>query len=180
MWMGFSGILGTHTMMSWVIARFGTKGQRARYLPRLATGELRGGTAITEPDAGSDVAAVRTHARCTDSGYVLSGTKTFLTNGENGNVFLVVAKTRSMRPRMYSGLHRAPQQHAVGQPAGHLERPHPLSRRTGGSTPARAERPAPHCRTGRTPAGRGRPGVLGAPPGRPPPWLSAPDDGRKG
>jgi alkylation response protein AidB-like acyl-CoA dehydrogenase len=103
-WMGFSGILGTHTMMSWVIAKFGTEEQRSRYLPRLATGELRGGTAITEPDAGSDVAAIRTRARHTDSGYVLSGTKTFLTNGENGNVFLVVAKTDEDASPTHAGI----------------------------------------------------------------------------
>ncbi|GAC1653123.1 MAG: acyl-CoA dehydrogenase family protein [Candidatus Dormibacteraceae bacterium] len=92
-WMGFAGILGSHTMMSSIIARFGTADQRRNYLPRLATGELRGGTAITEPDAGSDVQAIRTFARRDGDGYILNGTKAFLTNGVRGDVFIVVAKT---------------------------------------------------------------------------------------
>jgi len=92
-WMGFAGILGSHTMMSSVIARFGTADQKVRYLPRLATGELRGGTAITEPDAGSDVQAIRTFARRDGDAYILNGTKAFLTNGVRGDVFIVVAKT---------------------------------------------------------------------------------------
>jgi len=92
-WMGFAGVLGTHTMMSRVISEFGTPEQKQRYLPRLATGELRGGTAITEPEAGSDVQAIRTTAARIENGYRLNGRKTFLTNGANGNLFLIVAKT---------------------------------------------------------------------------------------
>lgn len=92
-WMGYAGILGTHSMMCSVISQFGSPDQKARYLPGLAEGNARGGTAITEPNAGSDVQAIRTTATKVDGGYRLDGTKTFLTNGENGNLFLVLAKT---------------------------------------------------------------------------------------
>ncbi len=103
-WMGFAGILGTHTMMSRVISEFGTLEQKQRYLPRLATGELRGGTAITEPEAGSDVQAIRTTAMIVEGGYRLNGRKTFLTNGANGNLFAIVAKTDLAAEPPYRGM----------------------------------------------------------------------------
>jgi alkylation response protein AidB-like acyl-CoA dehydrogenase len=103
-WMGFAGVLGTHTMMTSVIARFGTADQKDAYLGRLATGALRGGTAITEPDAGSDVQAIRTFARRDGASYVLNGTKAFLTNGARGDVFVVVAKTDLEKPPAKGGI----------------------------------------------------------------------------
>jgi alkylation response protein AidB-like acyl-CoA dehydrogenase len=103
-WMGFAGVLGTHTMMTSVLARFGTSDQKANYLGRLATGELRGGTAITEPDAGSDVQAIRTFARRDGDSYILNGNKAFLTNGARGDVFVVVAKTDLEQPPAHGGI----------------------------------------------------------------------------
>jgi alkylation response protein AidB-like acyl-CoA dehydrogenase len=103
-WAGFAGILGTHTMLTRVLNDFGTDEQRQRYLPRLASGELRGGTAITEPDAGSDVQAIRTTARRVEGGYVLRGRKTFLTNGAHGNIFLIVAKTDPKAKPAHTGI----------------------------------------------------------------------------
>ncbi|HEY8448915.1 MAG TPA: acyl-CoA dehydrogenase family protein [Bacillota bacterium] len=103
-WMGFAGILGSHTMMTNVLTLFGTEEQKRRWLPKLASGELRGGTAITEPHAGSDVQAIRTVAKRTADGYRLSGTKTFLTNGKNGHVFIVVAKTDPEAQPPYKGI----------------------------------------------------------------------------
>lgn len=104
-WMGFAGILGSHTMMTNVIAMFGTEEQKQKYLPKLASGELRGGTAITEPHAGSDVQAIRTVAKKTDRGtYKITGTKTFLTNGKNGHVFIIVAKTDPNAEPRYRGI----------------------------------------------------------------------------
>ena len=78
-WMGFAGISATDTMMSGVIAAFGTNEQQREYLPLLASGAMIGGTAITEPHAGSDVQAIRTTATAVEGGYRLNGTKTFLT-----------------------------------------------------------------------------------------------------
>jgi len=103
-WMGFAGILGTHTMMSGVIAAFGTDEQQRDYLPALASGATIGGTAITEPHAGSDVQAIRTTAMAVEGGYRLNGTKTFLTNGVNGSLFLIVAKTDPDADPPYHGI----------------------------------------------------------------------------
>lgn len=103
-WMGFAGVLGTHSMMAGVVTRFGTEEQKKRYLPRLASGELIGGTAITEPHAGTDVQAIRTVAKKVDGGYVLNGTKTFLTNGKNGNLIIIVAKTDPDAEPRYKGI----------------------------------------------------------------------------
>jgi acyl-CoA dehydrogenase len=75
------------------ILRYGTEGQKKRWLPKLATGELVGAIAMTEPGTGSDLQAVRTTARKSGNGYVLNGAKTFITNGQHANLIIVVAKT---------------------------------------------------------------------------------------
>lgn len=94
-WMGYAGILGTHSMMCSLISEFGTREQKTGYLPGLARGEFHGGTAITEPEAGSDVQAISTSATRVAGGYRLDGRKSFLTNGASGNLFVIVAKTDS-------------------------------------------------------------------------------------
>jgi acyl-CoA dehydrogenase len=75
------------------ILHYGTEEQKRRWLPRLATGELVGAIAMSEPGAGSDLQGVRTSARKTGNGYVLNGSKTFITNGQHANLIIVVAKT---------------------------------------------------------------------------------------
>lgn len=75
------------------ILHHGTEAQRRSWLPRLASGELVGAVAMTEPCAGSDLQGIRTTARRTDSGYVIDGQKTFVTNGQNANLVIVVCKT---------------------------------------------------------------------------------------
>ncbi len=75
------------------ILRFGTQAQRERYLPRLASGEWLGALGLTEPDAGSDVAGIRARAVPSDGGWVLNGTKTFITNGPIADVVVVLAWT---------------------------------------------------------------------------------------
>lgn len=75
------------------ILHYGTEAQKRRWLPRLATGELVGAIAMTEPGTGSDLQAVRTTARRVGNGYVLNGAKTFITNGQHANFVIVVAKT---------------------------------------------------------------------------------------
>jgi isovaleryl-CoA dehydrogenase len=72
----------------------GTEEQKQRYLPRLATAELIGGLALTEPDAGSDAMGIRTTARAVEGGYLLNGTKVFITNGPIADLLIVYAKTR--------------------------------------------------------------------------------------
>src|SRR5579864_3252305 len=75
------------------ILRYGTEEQKKRWLPKLATGELVGAIAMTEPGTGSDLQGVRTTARKSGNGYLLNGSKTFITNGQHANLIIVVAKT---------------------------------------------------------------------------------------
>jgi alkylation response protein AidB-like acyl-CoA dehydrogenase len=75
------------------ILAYGTEEQRRRYLPRMAKGEVIGAIAMSEPGAGSDLQGVRTTALPRGNGYVLNGQKTFITNGQNADVVIVVAKT---------------------------------------------------------------------------------------
>src|SRR6202453_4248180 len=75
------------------ILRYGTEEQKRRWLPKLATGEMVGAIAMSEPDTGSDLQGVRTTARRSGNGYVLNGSKTFITNGQHANLIIVLAKT---------------------------------------------------------------------------------------
>ena len=89
-----STIMSVHSSVGCVpILRFGTEEQKQRFLPRLASGEWIGGFALTEPQAGSDAANLRTRARRDGDDYVLSGTKQFITSGKNGQVMIVFAVT---------------------------------------------------------------------------------------
>ncbi len=92
-WMSVSGIIGTHHIMAYIVSEFGTEDQKIRFLPRLASGELRGGLALTEPEAGSDVQAIRTSAVRDGDDYVINGSKMFITNAANGNAYAVAVKT---------------------------------------------------------------------------------------
>ena len=92
-WMSVSGIIGTHHVMAYIIANFGTEEQKQRFLGRMARGEVRGGLALTEPDAGSDVQNIQTSAVKGGEEYVLNGSKMFITNAENGNAFATIVKT---------------------------------------------------------------------------------------
>ena len=75
------------------ILHYGTEEQKRRWLPRLVTGELVGAIAMSEPGTGSDLQGVRTTAKKSGNGYVLNGSKTFITNGQHANLVIVVAKT---------------------------------------------------------------------------------------
>ena len=103
-WMSLTGILGTHHVMASIIANGGTEQQKRRFLPRMATGELRGGLALTEPDAGSDVQNIRTAAVRDGSDYIIDGSKLFITNAERGHGFAVLAKTDAAADPPYRGI----------------------------------------------------------------------------
>ena len=103
-WMSLTGIIGTHHVMASIIADAGTEEQKRRFLPRMAAGELRGGLALTEPDAGSDVQNIRTAAIREGDDYVLDGSKMFITNAERGHGFAVLAKTDAAADPPYRGL----------------------------------------------------------------------------
>ena len=92
-WMSITGVFNSHLIMAAAVQRFGTEQQKRRYLPRFASGELRGGIALTEPDCGSDLQAIRTRARRDGEHYVVNGTKTWITNAIEGHILAVLVKT---------------------------------------------------------------------------------------
>ena len=92
-WMSITGIFNSHLMLCLAIEKFGTEGQKRTWLPKLASGELRGGLALTEPDAGTDLQGLRMVAKRTNEGYVINGTKTWISNGIHGSVFATLVKT---------------------------------------------------------------------------------------
>lgn len=93
-WMSVSGIFNSHLIMAAAVERFGTEDQKRRFLPRFATGELRGGIALTEPDAGTDLQGIRTRAdKAADGSYILNGSKTWISNSIQGQILAVLTKT---------------------------------------------------------------------------------------
>ncbi|MBV9860159.1 MAG: acyl-CoA dehydrogenase family protein [Alphaproteobacteria bacterium] len=93
-WMSLSGIFNSHLIMAAAVQRFGSPAQKDAFLPRFASGELRGGLALTEPDCGTDLQAIRTVARREgNEDYVVNGTKTWISNGIHGHIFALLVKT---------------------------------------------------------------------------------------
>jgi alkylation response protein AidB-like acyl-CoA dehydrogenase len=92
-WMSVPGFFNSHLIMAGAVERYGTAEQKRRYLPRFASGELRGGIALTEPDCGSDLQAIRTRARREGDHYVVHGAKTWITNSAEGQILGVLVKT---------------------------------------------------------------------------------------
>jgi alkylation response protein AidB-like acyl-CoA dehydrogenase len=92
-WMTLAGVLNTHAILVTLLARHGTEEQRQRLLPRLATGEVRGAFSLSEPDSGSDAAALRCRAEPDGDTYVLDGTKMWVTNGERAGLVALAART---------------------------------------------------------------------------------------
>ena len=92
-WMAITGIFNSHLMLALAIEKFGTHSQKSAWLPRLATGEVRGGLALTEPDAGTDLQGIRTIARRDGNDYVINGTKTWISNAIEGSCFALLVKT---------------------------------------------------------------------------------------
>ena len=92
-WMGVAGILGSHSLATLMLARFGTEDQRARWLPDLASGKKRSGIALTEPQAGSDLQGIATVARRVGDHYVVNGAKTWITNARHADPLPVLVKT---------------------------------------------------------------------------------------
>jgi alkylation response protein AidB-like acyl-CoA dehydrogenase len=92
-WMSLAGAMGGHTVVCKLILDFGTGAQKERYLPLLATGELRATMALTEPGGGSDLQAMRTTARRDGDEYVVNGVKTWITNSRRSGLLAVMCKT---------------------------------------------------------------------------------------
>jgi alkylation response protein AidB-like acyl-CoA dehydrogenase len=92
-WMSLAGAFGGHSVVAKLLLRFGTEEQRQRYLPAMATGSLRATMALTEPGGGSDLQAMRTVATPTADGYVVNGSKTWITNARRSQLFALLCKT---------------------------------------------------------------------------------------
>src|SRR5688500_11764484 len=93
-WMSVSGVINTHFIVAYMLMKHGTEEQKQKYLPRMATGEVRGAFSMSEPSLGSDVAAIRTKGTRTDDGdYLVNGQKMWLTNGGTANLVAVLVKT---------------------------------------------------------------------------------------
>jgi alkylation response protein AidB-like acyl-CoA dehydrogenase len=92
-WMSLTGIFNSHLMMALLVEKYGSAYLKKTYLPKFASGDIRGGLALTEPNAGTDLQAIRLRARRESDSYVLNGTKTWISNGIQGSCFAVLAKT---------------------------------------------------------------------------------------
>jgi alkylation response protein AidB-like acyl-CoA dehydrogenase len=92
-WMSLTGVFNSHLMMALVVQKFGTPAQKDHWLPRFASGELRGGLALTEPDAGTDLQGIRTTARRDGDVYRMTGAKLWITNAIEGDILAVLVKT---------------------------------------------------------------------------------------
>ena len=103
-WMSLTGIFNSHLMMAQIVQRFGTDTQKAYWLPRFATGEIRGGLALTEPDAGTDLQGIRTVARREGDTYVVNGAKTWISNAIQGHCVALLVKTDPTAEPRYKGM----------------------------------------------------------------------------
>ena len=92
-WMAPSGIFNSHLIVASAIERNGTEAQKRKYLPKMASGEMRGSLGLTEPNAGSDLQAIRTVAKLDGDHYVVNGSKTWITNSLHGHMTLLLVKT---------------------------------------------------------------------------------------
>src|SRR6202047_5509511 len=103
-WMSISGIINTHFIVAYLIGRHGTAEQKESFLPRMATGEIRAAFSMSEPDLGSDVAAIRTAARPDGDDYLISGQKMWLTNGASARLVALLARTPEGATRPHRNL----------------------------------------------------------------------------
>jgi alkylation response protein AidB-like acyl-CoA dehydrogenase len=103
-WMAPVGIFNSHLIMASAIERCGTEAQKQKYLPLMATGEKRGGIALTEPNAGSDLQAIRTVAKKDGDHYLINGAKTWITNALNGDMVLLLTKTDPQANPRHKGM----------------------------------------------------------------------------
>jgi alkylation response protein AidB-like acyl-CoA dehydrogenase len=92
-WMSISGIVNTHFIVAYLISQYGSAEQKARLLPKMATGEVRGAFSMSEPGCGSDVAAIRSKAERSGDSFILNGQKMWLTNGAYSAVVATLVKT---------------------------------------------------------------------------------------
>ncbi|WP_205471171.1 acyl-CoA dehydrogenase family protein [Nocardioides sp. SYSU D00038] len=103
-WMSVSGVINTHFIVAYMIMQHGTEEQKKKYLPRMATGEVRGSFSMSEPGLGSDVSAIKTKATRDGDGYRIDGQKMWLTNGGTSNLVAVLVKTDEGDDSVYKNM----------------------------------------------------------------------------
>jgi alkylation response protein AidB-like acyl-CoA dehydrogenase len=104
-WMSVSGIINTHFIVAWMLLQHGTIEQQERYLPQMATGEVRGAFSMSEPGCGSDVSAIRTKAVADGGGgWTIDGQKMWLTNGGSSTLVAVLTKTDRGEESVYKNM----------------------------------------------------------------------------
>src|SRR4051794_14832790 len=104
-WMSLAGAMGPHSVVCTLLTAYGTEEQKRRWLPVLATGEIRAAMALTEPGGGSDLQAMRTTAaRQSDGSYVVSGSKTWITNGRRAGLVALLCKTNAAASPTHAGM----------------------------------------------------------------------------
>jgi len=103
-WMSLAGAMGGHTVVAKLVLNFGTDAQKARYLPRMATGEIRATMALTEPGGGSDLQAMTTIARPDGDGYLINGAKTWITNARRSQLIALLCKTDPAATPRHKGI----------------------------------------------------------------------------
>ncbi len=103
-WMSVSGVINTHFIVAYMLIHHGTDEQKQKYLPKMATGEVRGAFSMSEPGLGSDVSAISTKATATDDGYEITGQKMWLTNGGSSTLVAVLCKTDEGADSVYKNM----------------------------------------------------------------------------
>ncbi len=104
-WISISGVINTHFIGSYLLMKFGTEEQKQKYLPRMATGEIRAAFSLSEPELGSDVQAIKTSAKKVDDGaYEINGQKMWVTNGLRSDLVFVLVKTDPGAEKAYKGM----------------------------------------------------------------------------
>ena len=103
-WISISGIVNTHFIGSYLLMKFGTDDQKDRFLPRMATGEIRAAFSLSEPGLGSDVQAISTRAKQDGDDWVINGTKMWVTNGLLSGVVFLLAKSDPDADPPYKGM----------------------------------------------------------------------------
>ncbi|HET8958999.1 acyl-CoA dehydrogenase family protein [Nocardioides sp.] len=103
-WMSVSGVINTHFIVAYMLMQHGTEEQKQKYLPRMATGEVRGAFSMSEPGLGSDVSAIKTKATRTDEGYEITGQKMWLTNGGSSTLVATLVKTDEGEDSVYKNM----------------------------------------------------------------------------
>jgi alkylation response protein AidB-like acyl-CoA dehydrogenase len=113
-WMSLAGAMGGHTVVSKLLFHFGTEEQKNRYLPKMATGEVRATMALTEPGGGSDLQALRTTARREGDDYVVNGSKTWITNSRHSQLIALLCKTDPAAEPKHRGMSILLAEHGSG------------------------------------------------------------------